>query len=80
MELQSPEILSPWDRLDLPRKAAIEYEAGQSFMPSDDKLTEVWLALHSGKECKTDKEQELYDLLTKSLIERAKHYGSLERP
>jgi hypothetical protein len=77
--------------LEPPPKAFIEYGTPPDLSPSDDKMVEVWLALHAGgefghmggivqKPFRADKEQELYDLLTKSLIERAKNYGSLERP
>ena len=70
----------------------LSYGSDPGLMPSDDKMVDVWLALHGDKESKTgiakvytrpartDEEQELYDLLTKSLIERAKNYGSMERP
>jgi hypothetical protein len=87
-----PELISAWDKLDLPRKAVIEYSNDREFMPNDDKLIDVWLALHGDKalirqeaaawtqNTKSTEENELYELLTKSLIERAKKYGSLERP
>jgi hypothetical protein len=87
-----PELISAWDKLDLPRKAVIEYSSDREFMPNDDKLIDVWLALHGDKvlirqeaaawtqNTKSTEENELYELLTKSLIERAKKYGSLERP
>ena len=86
-----PELISAWDKLDLPRKAVIEYGT-DSLFPSDDKMVDVWLALHGDKvlirqeaaawtqNTKSTEENELYELLTKSLIERAKKYGSLERP
>ena len=86
-----PEVISAWDKLDLPRKAFIEYGADALF-PSDDKMVDVWLALHGDKisregigvaytrPMRTEDEQALYDLLTINLIERAKKYGSVERP
>jgi hypothetical protein len=91
MEPEVLKVTSPWDRLDLPRKAVIEYGTDALF-PSDDKMVDVWLALHgdkinkAGTECiytrpmRTEDEQAIYDLLTINLIERAKKYGSLERP
>jgi hypothetical protein len=91
MDPEAPEVTSPWDRLDLPRQALIEYGADALF-PSDDKMVDVWLALHGDKisiqqeaaawtqNTKSTEENELYGLITKLLIERAKKYGSLERP
>jgi len=87
-----PEVTSPWDKLDLPKKAFIEYGSAPEFMPNDDKLVDVWLALHGNKvliqqeaaawtqNTKSTEENELYGLITKILIERVKKYGSVERP
>lgn len=90
MKVEVPGTSSAWQ---MPSTTPlISYGKDPSFMPSDDKLAEVWLALHGDKisrggtesvfvkPIRTPEEQELYDLLTKSLIERAKYYGSLERP
>lgn len=64
----------------------IEYGTDPGFMPSDDKMVDVWITLHQTMRNemvameKLSSTQQLYFILTSQLLERAKYYGSLERP
>lgn len=87
MEVEVPGTSSAWQA----PKPLIGYGTPPDLAPSDDKMVDVWLALHGDKiliqqegstwtqNTRSAKEDDLYDLLTKLLIERAKNYGSLER-
>lgn len=62
----------------------ISYGIDPGFMPSDDKLVDVWLALHRTMQNemvamdRLSSTQQLYFILTSQLLERAKQYGNLE--
>ena len=67
-------------------KGLIEWGVPPGMVPSDDKMVDVWLALHQTMQNemvvmeRLSSTQQLYFILTSQLLERAKYYGSLERP